>query len=437
MGSSTPQLLILVVFTIFLSSTPSHNAAHGYSYSNRTTAGECGCADPPAPPPPPPQPSDFLNMRQYQAYLVIQAFKATITCDPNNVTASWVGSRPCNYTGFFCAAPPDATDMPTVASIDFNGFRLCAPSLVGFLDRLPDLALFHANSNNFSGPVPDLTRLPFLYELDLSNNNHSGAFPAAVIPLSNQLVFLDLRFNAFSGAVPGSVFLLDLDVLFLNNNRFGQRLPAELWSSPAAYLTLANNGFTGPIPSSIGNASSVLLEVLLLNNRLTGCLPYEIGLLGNVTVFDAGGNLLTGPIPLSFGCLARLEQLNLAGNLLYGPVPDAVCWLARVGSLANLSLSENFFTSIGHSCWRLLKSGVLDVRRNCIPGFPDQRPVAECLHFFLFPKFCPFLPFVPCVNFPDWPFKRQAAAVANGEAAPPPPKNKYVGYSALRNKPGY
>jgi hypothetical protein len=39
-----------------------------------------------------------------------------------------------------------------VASIDFNGFGLCAPSLAGF----PDLALFHANSN-FSA----LRRLPF------------------------------------------------------------------------------------------------------------------------------------------------------------------------------------------------------------------------------------------------------------------------------------
>nr|CAD1831780.1 unnamed protein product [Ananas comosus var. bracteatus] len=357
MGSSTPQLVILVFFTTFLSSTPSHNAAHGYSYSNDTTAGKCGLVDPPAPPPPPLQPSDFLNMRQYQAYLVIQAFKATITCDPKHVTASWQQQA---------------------------------------LRRLP-------------------RRRP---------------------PLGNQLAFLDLRFNAFSGAVPGSVFLLSLDVLFLNNNRFRQRLPAELWSSPAPYLTLANNGFTGPIPSSIGNASSVLREVLLLNNRLTGCLPYEIGLLRNATVFDVGGNLLTGPMPLSFGCLVRLEQLNLAGNLLYGPVPDAVCWLGWVGSLANLSLSENFFTSIGPSCWWLLRRGVLDVRRNCIPGFPDQRPVAECVHFFSFPKFCPFLPSIPCAHFPDWPFKRAAAAVANGEA-PLPPKKNYVGYSALHNRPGY
>ncbi|XP_042450822.1 uncharacterized protein At4g06744-like [Zingiber officinale] len=407
---------------------------------------QCGC-EAPAPAPSAsilnPDPDLFLNRKQYLAYLVIQLFKLTITCDPQNVTASWVGFRPCaTYQGFYCEAPPNSPETPTIASVDFNGFRLCAPTLVGFLDQLPDLALFHANSNNFSGPVPDLTGLPFLYQLDLSNNDHSGAFPADLLPLAN-LSFLDIRFNRFVGTVAPAIFSLGLDAFFLNNNLFNQPLPETLGSSPVAYLTLAYNGFTGPIPRSIGNMSNTLLEVLFLGNKLSGCLPVEIGLLGNITVFDAGDNYLTGKIPWAFGCLRKVEQLNLARNLLYGEVPDAVCLLAKTGegNLANLSLSGNYFTSLGPACWELIKNqsavGVIDVRMNCIKWLPDQRPWEECLRFLWTPKpHCP-PPFlhVPCRLdkwepwkwYPSWPPQRRSPA--NG--AP----SRYVSYNMLHEPP--
>ncbi|KAG6510250.1 uncharacterized protein At4g06744-like [Zingiber officinale] len=374
-----------------------------------------------APPPSSsPHPSEFLNVKQYQAYLVIQQFKSIITSDPGGVTQSWVGPRPCDYQGFYCGAPEDSPDEPTIAAVDFNGYSLSAPTVVGFLDQLPDLAFFHSNSNNFSGPIPDLSGLRYLRELDVSNSAHTGDFPAAVLSLSN-LIFLDIRFNLFAGAVPASVFILDLDVLFLNNNNLNEPLPAEIGSSPVAYLTLANNGFTGPIPQSISKASKTLIEVLLLNNNLSGCLPQEIGLLSVATVFDAGSNCITGPIPWSFGCLLKVEQLNLAENLLYGEVPDLVCRLATDGNLANLSLSGNYFTGLGHSCWGLIEAGVLDVRQNCILGLPEQRPPTDCARFMLRRKYCPFRYEVPCC----------LSTCAVKPVAPP----RYVTYEALHQSP--
>ncbi|KAJ0984360.1 hypothetical protein J5N97_002716 [Dioscorea zingiberensis] len=393
----------------------------------------CGCEEP--------QPSDFPNLKQYKAYNIIQRFKQTLTCDPLNVTSSWTGFLPCTYQGFYCASPPYSPDTPTIFSIDFNGFHLCAPSLSGFIDQLPDLSLFHSNSNSFSGDLPDLTSLPYLYELDISNNLFSGPYPSNTLPLS-QLTFLDLRFNRFSGSVPGTIFLKDLDVLFLNNNLFSQPLPRDLGNSPVAYLTLANNGFTGPIPNSLCKAADRLAEVLFINNKLSGCLPYEIGLLRIATVFDAGDNLLTGPIPWSFACLKSVEQLNLANNYLYGRVPDVVCSLAKFGQLENFSLSGNYFTSVGVTCWPLIKSGVLDVRRNCIPGCPDQRPAWECVRFFMKPKFCPLSIHIPCSLHGDWngndhsvrpspPFRAvPGRRMAERRRSPA----SYVTYSALTKK---
>ncbi|CAA7395191.1 unnamed protein product [Spirodela intermedia] len=378
----------------------------------------------PCPPPPPPrglQPSDFENLRQYKAYLVIQRFKKTITCDPLGVTNTWNGPKICKYRGFTCDTPPN-TDDRTIAGVDFNGFTLAAPTICGFADGLPDLAFFHSNTNNFSGTVPDLSRLPFLFEFDISNNRLGGPFPDTVIGLK-QVVFLDLRYNGFFGRLPPSVFSLDLDYLFLNNNPFNTPIPKNVGRTSAAFLTLANNGFTGSIPSSIGNAAHTLEEVLFLNNRLSGCLPYEIGLLRRATVFDAGRNSITGPIPLSFGCLKKVEQLNLANNRLFGPVPDSVCQLPR---LLNLSLSDNYFTEVGPSCWKLIHRGILNVKDNCIPGLPKQKSPEKCAAFFAKPKrYCPNIHIVPCETHQYGGYYPPTLPPPAPEPTAPPPSKTY------------
>lgn len=338
----------------------------------------------------------FADQRLSVVYPVIQKFKNIILSDPLSITKSWVGSDICKYKGFYCDAPPDNKSAIALASIDFNGFQLAAPSLDGFLDQLPDIALFHANSNNFTGTVsPNIANLPYLYELDISNNQFSGSFPTAILGM-NSLSFLDIRFNSFMGSVPPQLFTKDLDALFINDNNFMQRLPDNLGNSHVLYLTLANNKFFGPIPASISKALSASTEILFLNNMLSGCLPYELGLLKEAVVFDAGNNQLTGPVPFSLGCLENVEVLNFAGNLLYGEVPEVVCAL---GNLANLSLSDNYFTRVGPICRSLIMKGVLDVRNNCIIGLPFQRSLPECVVFFAHPRLCPYrwtYTYIPC-----------------------------------------
>lgn len=107
----------------------------------------------PLPPLPPliPQLLNFADQRLALVYPIIMTFRNMIISDPLGITKTWVGSDICNYKGFYCDNPPDNKSATTLASIDFNGFQLSAPTLDGFIDQLPDLALFHANSNNFSG----------------------------------------------------------------------------------------------------------------------------------------------------------------------------------------------------------------------------------------------------------------------------------------------
>ncbi|KAK1269490.1 hypothetical protein QJS04_geneDACA006371 [Acorus gramineus] len=364
---------------------------------------------------PPPLDPKLVELRE-----VILHFKGTITCDPKRVTDTWHPEKsPCEYKGFYCGHPPKENHTYTVASIDFNGFGLCAPTVSGFLDKFVDLALFHVNSNNFSGTVPDVSKLRYLYELDVSNNKLSGNFPMNVFTIRDP-VFVDLRYNDFSGRVPLRVFTLPLDVLFINNNAFNRRIPRNLGSSPVAYLTLANNGFIGPLPTSIKNVSNTLKEVLFLNNKLTGCLPYEIGYLKKATVFDLAGNRITGQIPYSFGCLRSIQRLNLAGNLLYGKVPEEVCAL---GALRNFTLSDNYLTEIGPVCESLVGT-VLNIDDNCIDGYPNQKSPEECHAFLSRPKNCPVIDYVPC--------KKHSYSTPEHPAAPPPALSPT--YSALHRR---
>lgn len=344
----------------------------------------------------------FKDQRLAIVYPVIQKFKSIITSDPLGVTKSWVGSDICNYKGFYCDTPPDNSSAIALASIDFNGFQLSASTLDGFIDKLPDIALFHANSNNFKGTISSqISNLPYLYELDLSNNQLSGPFPSVILNM-NILSFLDIRFNFFFGSVPPQIFTQNLQVLFINDNLFTQKLPdnLELENTHILLLTLANNKFNGPIPRNLPKALSTLTEVLLLNNQLTGCLPHEIGYLQEAKVFDVGNNMLTGPLPFSLSCLKNVEVLNFGGNLLYGGVPDFVC--ARLENLVNFTLSDNYFTHVGPFCRMLIQRGVLDVRNNCVPDLPFQRSVVECADFLSRPRICPFTwfhSFIPC-NLP-------------------------------------
>ncbi|XP_050364786.1 uncharacterized protein At4g06744-like [Argentina anserina] len=345
------------------------------------------------------QPGGFASPRIRNAFNVIQNFKSKIQSDPKNVTGTWVGNDVCKYKGFLCAVVPDFKQK-SVIGVDFNGFlfggkRSILP-LDGFIDKLVDLVFFYANSNNFTGTVPNGTaQHRFFYELDLSNNKLSGVFPNEVLAAS-KLTFLDLRFNTFRNTIPPKVFNLDVDVLFLNNNNLVQKIPSSLGSTPAHYITFSNNKFSGSIPRSIGKAANTLYEVLFLKNSLSGCLPMEIGNLKKSTVFDVSFNQLTGPIPLSFGCMSKMQLMNLANNKFYGAVPESVCQLPN---LAKLTLAKNYFTQVGPKCRKLIKKGILDIKVNCISDLPNQRSKADCANFFSKPRICPnarSLTFIPC-----------------------------------------
>ena len=106
------------------------------------------------------------------------------------------------------------------------------------------------------------------------------------------------------------------------------------------YVYAYNNGLlTGPIPSEIGNISS-LRRMMFMNNQLTGSIPPELGNLTNLSHLFLDNNQLTGPIPTELGNCIYLISLKLDGNQLTGSIPEELgnC------NLAMLDLSRNQLT---------------------------------------------------------------------------------------------
>jgi hypothetical protein len=209
--------------------------------------------------------------------VIAEALNSKITVDTQGITSSWTGNDICKFQGFYCETNPSTNEL-AVASIDFNSFNFGGDELTfdGFMDKLTDIAIFHANSNGFIGEVPDLSALPYLYEIDLSNNKISGSFPQTVLRID--LSFLDLRFNQIGRELPKEVFeYANLEVLFLNNNQFSGTIPHEIGSVSATYITLTGNQFTGSVPRSIGSAKNlqeilpriISCQALCLKNRIS------------------------------------------------------------------------------------------------------------------------------------------------------------------------
>ena len=102
-------------------------------------------------------------------------------------------------------------------------------------------------------------------------------------------------------------------------------------------LVLDANELTGHISDTL-NQLSDLTELDLSANHLSGVIPKNVGQLTNVLELNLAYNQLSGTIPDTFGQLASLESLQLYNNQLTGNIPNS---LAKLKELSTLDLHSN------------------------------------------------------------------------------------------------
>ncbi|XP_043702282.1 probable LRR receptor-like serine/threonine-protein kinase At1g07650 [Telopea speciosissima] len=155
---------------------------------------------------------------------------------------------------------------------------------------------------------PELVRLQYLQEIDLTNNKLSG-----IIPLqwaSMELQYISLTGNQLSGEIP---------------KELGNLISLK-------YLSLESNKFNGTLPRELGNL--VNLETLSLSsNRFTGILPVTLDKLTNLKDFEISDNNFHGPIPDLIKNWTQINRLVIQGSGLEGPIPSQISLLTRLTDL--------------------------------------------------------------------------------------------------------
>jgi Leucine-rich repeat (LRR) protein len=198
---------------------------------------------------------------------------------------------------------------------------------------LPHLLSFSAESNLLSGSVPAaICKGNSLRSLVLHDNKLTGSIEETFKGCRN-LTELNLLGNHFHGEIPGYLSELPLVTLELSLNNFTGMLPESLWeSSTLLQISLSNNQITRQFPRSIGRLSS-LERLQIDNNYLEGPIPRSIGSLRNLTILSLHGNGLTGNIPLELFNCRNIATLDLSSNNLSGHIPRAISNLTMLNSL--------------------------------------------------------------------------------------------------------
>ncbi|XP_022761372.1 probable LRR receptor-like serine/threonine-protein kinase At1g06840 isoform X2 [Durio zibethinus] len=145
--------------------------------------------------------------------------------------------------------PPEFSNMPElrVLQLDNNNFNgSVIPASYGNFSRLVKLSLRNCSLH---GAVPDLSRMPDLSYLDLSQNHLTGPIPSN--KLSDNMTTIDLSDNHLNGSIPGSFSdLPSLQTLSLENNFLTGSVPTNFWqnmsfsTSARLKLDLRNNSFS-------------------------------------------------------------------------------------------------------------------------------------------------------------------------------------------------
>ncbi|KAM6577764.1 hypothetical protein CsatB_029601 [Cannabis sativa] len=253
-----------------------------------------------------------------------------------------------------------------------NYFEGSIPPEISNCTSLLEISL---NYNGLSGEIPPElgSKLPNLQKLYLVNNKLSGKIPVTLSNLS-QLILLDLSLNYLEGEVPLELGeLYNLEILYLHSNNLVSDsdksftlLSALTKCSHLKKLHLASCSFGGNIPNSVGALSKELYYFSLQDNRFTGYIPESIGNLSSLVHLNLSYNNLDGGIPQSLGKLGQLQRLSLASNKIVGAIPDEIGHMANLGLL---DLGENLISgSIPPSFGKLSQLRYLYLSHNNLSG---------------------------------------------------------------------
>uniref|UniRef100_A0A453JL54 Protein kinase domain-containing protein n=1 Tax=Aegilops tauschii subsp. strangulata TaxID=200361 RepID=A0A453JL54_AEGTS len=178
-----------------------------------------------------------------------------------------------------------------------------------------------------------------------------------------RLEYLGLSGNHFTGTIPSSISnISSLISVGFDSNRFSGYFPPTIGKLGALqYLNLNNNKLEAndnkgwEFITSLANCS-------YCDNRISGSIPADIGNLVGLQTLVIANTSMSGVIPKSIGKLENLIDLALYNNSLSGLIPPSLGNLSQLNKL--YARNSNLEGPIPPSLGKLKNLFVLDLKMN-------------------------------------------------------------------------
>ncbi|KAI3472724.1 hypothetical protein Pfo_028088 [Paulownia fortunei] len=314
----------------------------------------------------------------------------------NPFPSGWTGSNFCKWQGVNC----DSSNKVSSINLSSKSLSGILPSEINQLSSLKSLSL---QRNQFSGPLPALSDLASLQEVNLDENSFNSIPTGFLSGLTSLQSFsINNNTNLPTWRIPDTLQDSTSLTSFLASkaNIVGE-IPDIFGSLPNFQsLRLSYNNMTGSLPASFAKSG---IQNLWLNNQAMG-FSGTIDVLGTMTQLNEvwlHANKFSGPIPDLSACtelsdlqlrimLSPLQNVALQNNKFQGPMPSfprgvQVTALLEAAGAMNypMALAESWegiiHVSNGtllHSLTTLKQLQILDLSNNNIsgkiPAFPSS-----------------------------------------------------------------
>jgi Leucine-rich repeat (LRR) protein len=299
-------------------------------------------------------PGSLLHALRFVNFLILNNNRLTGQLPQNWTVPANTLSYLYMHENRFSGTIPESLGRATVLqNLNLSSNRLTG-TIPSSFQQLISLQVLMLHNNHLKGNIAEVfsPQQTVLSAVQLSGNQLTGTLPAAVFLLPSLSSFAAVD-NCFDGPLPdkaicNSVSLSALVLDGLHSAKACKRsastthtafklgtLPSCLLSmSNLATLHLSGSGLTGSLPAE-ANISSVLTDLSLSHNLLTGIIPESI-LHRDWNKVDLSYNRIKGTVEGAQGApFSNTTELSLQHNRLSGVIPGS---MQRVGTL---SLLEN------------------------------------------------------------------------------------------------
>ncbi|CAK9151743.1 unnamed protein product [Ilex paraguariensis] len=257
-------------------------------------------------------------------FICLVTFASGATLVPSEVEALKQIAKTLGKTNWNFSVDPCSGQSDWVRNGQVKGAENAVTCNCSFPNDTCHVTSIVLKSQNLPGTCPpELVKLQYLHEIDLTRNYLNGTIPPEW----------------------GSMKLVNISLL---GNRLTGSIPKELGNiSTLVNVTLEFNQLSGVIPPELGNLSR-LEKLHLTSNNIFGELPGTLAKLTALKDFRIGQNHFTGKIPSFIENWTNLEKLVIQASGLDGPFPSSIALLTKMTDMriSDLSGTESSFPPV-------------------------------------------------------------------------------------------